>query len=372
MLEAGNDYDAVQAWLASKRSGPQHGPVSATERSYRKEAERLILWAVLVRHKPLSSLSVEDAAAFRDFLGAPPASWCGPRYSPRWSTSWRPLEGALSTSALRQSMTVIKALYAFLMKQNYVVGSPFSGISLPRESARALGSNRTLTMTDIQRVIDHLQVMTTEFPESQAKQRLAKAVLWLYATGLRVHEISQVRCGALTHMEYCVEDATMASGWLLEVVGKGNKIREVPVPIALLNALADELRQHGLPASPADPANSEVPILARFVKNDVPQIWSTSALQEALKKLFVAVAAKSAPADATRLLGASAHWLRHSHASHALQGRPGRAPVPIQVVQNNLGHASIGTTSGYLTTERDARLRAMQGFWGENQLKSTQ
>jgi integrase len=36
--------------------------------------------------------------------------------------------------------------------------------------------------------------------------------------------------------------------------------------------------------------------------------------------------------------------------------------VPIQVVQKNLGHASIGTTSGYLTTDRDARLAAMKGF----------
>ena len=31
-------------------------------------------------------------------------------------------------------------------------------------------------------------------------------------------------------------------------------------------------------------------------------------------------------------------------------------------MQNNLGHASIGTTSGYLMTERDARLAAMKGF----------
>jgi len=36
--------------------------------------------------------------------------------------------------------------------------------------------------------------------------------------------------------------------------------------------------------------------------------------------------------------------------------------VPIQVVQNNLGHASVGTTSGYLTTERDKRLAAMKAF----------
>ena len=48
--------------------------------------------------------------------------------------------------------------------------------------------------------------------------------------------------------------------------------------------------------------------------------------------------------------------------SYALNGRPGETGVPIQVVQNNLGHASIGTTSGYLTTERDMRLAAMRGF----------
>ena len=37
--------------------------------------------------------------------------------------------------------------------------------------------------------------------------------------------------------------------------------------------------------------------------------------------------------------------------------------MPIQVVQNNLGHASVGTTSMYLTTERDERMKAMRGFW---------
>lgn len=37
--------------------------------------------------------------------------------------------------------------------------------------------------------------------------------------------------------------------------------------------------------------------------------------------------------------------------------------VPIQIVQNNLGHASLGRTSMYLTTERDERMKAMRGFW---------
>jgi len=44
--------------------------------------------------------------------------------------------------------------------------------------------------------------------------------------------------------------------------------------------------------------------------------------------------------------------LRHTHGSHALNGRPGGKGVP----------AASGTTSGYLTTARDARLAAMKGF----------
>lgn len=60
---------------------------------------------------------------------------------------------------------------------------------------------------------------------------------------------------------------------------------------------------------------------------------------------------------------ASAHWFRHTRGTHALNGRPGENnTVPVQAVQNNLGHASLGTTSGYLTTERDMRFAAMKQF----------
>jgi integrase len=80
--------------------------------------------------------------------------------------------------------------------------------------------------------------------------------------------------------------------------------------------------------------------------------WSASGLYQAIK-VFLARAADSLDGvDAQDLRKASTHWLRHSHGSHALQGREGRAPAPIQVAQNNLGHASVGTTSTYLTTER--------------------
>jgi len=43
------------------------------------------------------------------------------------------------------------------------------------------------------------------------------------------------------------------------------------------------------------------------------------------------------------------HWLRHSHASHALD-----RPAPLQEVQRTLGHASLRTTSRYAHARPDS------------------
>lgn len=61
---------------------------------------------------------------------------------------------------------------------------------------------------------------------------------------------------------------------------------------------------------------------------------------------------------ASRLVLASTHWMRHTHATHALA-----SGVKIEVAQQNLGHASLATTTPYVTTEKAGRIRAMEGFW---------
>ena len=50
----------------------------------------------------------------------------------------------------------------------------------------------------------------------------------------------------------------------------------------------------------------------------------------------------------------STHWLRHTFATTALK------QMDINVVQNAMGHASIGTTSRYLTPEEAQIARAMK------------
>ena len=63
------------------------------------------------------------------------------------------------------------------------------------------------------------------------------------------------------------------------------------------------------------------------------------------------------PEDAARLRQASTHWLRHTHGTHAVADK-----VPLDVVQYILGHASLDTTSIYVTAERSRRIKEMRRF----------
>ena len=55
--------------------------------------------------------------------------------------------------------------------------------------------------------------------------------------------------------------------------------------------------------------------------------------------------------------GASPHWLRHAHATHALE----HGHAPIHLVQATLGHASVATTGTYLHAQRTAAPRCAGG-----------
>ena len=59
----------------------------------------------------------------------------------------------------------------------------------------------------------------------------------------------------------------------------------------------------------------------------------------------------------TALQKASTHWMRHSHASHAIAGG-----LPIEIAHPNLGQASLATTTVYVTTEKRWRMKAVKTF----------
>ncbi|SCK55301.1 Site-specific recombinase XerD [Variovorax sp. HW608] len=356
LLRADNDHRAIEAFLSTKAD------TQATQRAYRREAERLLLWCVLERGMALSSLSVEDADAYMRFLADPPSSWCGPRHRQRWSPLWRPLEGPLSAVGRAQALTILRSLFGFLMKQGYLVGNPFAAVVPPRAPLRPLGSGRTLTKAQWKHVLAVINRASTP-----AQQLRGRAVRWLYATGLRRAELIAARCGHLKRVEFMDGDGRPTVGWMLEVVGKGGRFREVPVPVDLVRELADALGTAGRTPSVDGASNADVPVLARpGGPGREPIGYSSNWLYQAAKTVFEDAARTLEGEASSRLLQASTHWLRHSHGSHALNPDHHGAEVPIEIVRRNLGHSSIGTTSGYITSEREAQLRAMSKLWQHN------
>lgn len=108
-----------------------------TFENYRKEAERLLLWAIVQLGKPLSLLTHEDLQLFRQFLQDPQPRphWVaeGGRKFPRHDPRWRPFYGALAASSQRQAMVIINALFAWLVEAGYLAGNP---LSLSRQRTR--------------------------------------------------------------------------------------------------------------------------------------------------------------------------------------------------------------------------------------------
>lgn len=395
LLSAHNDYEAVLAWLRSKPglSSAQvarlrekrrdlatvPGPLdwlhtlSHTQRAYRKEAERFMLWAVLVRNKPLSSMTHEDCTAYRDFLSAPPKEWCAPRSRERWSPIWRPFEGPLSVRAQAYALGVLNNLYRFLVDQNYLMGNPWHGIHVPRLAAPKLDTGRSLTTEQWEFLCDQL----TALPPTSANARLRLALPLLYTTGLR---LSEIVAATTDHLEWeslpDPDGGGPIEGWWLQVLGKGNKLRRVPMAPAVMTLLDSYLASRGFSAdSKAGRLPRGVALLGHAVDLAERAAWTgrkpvdaaapvaAGTLAEQLKDFFAVSAEQLASINeraADRLRAASAHWLRHTHISHALA-----AGAPIEVVQQNAGHASLDTTTRYITTEKARRMSAMQAVWSK-------
>lgn len=369
LLQADNDLAAVRAWVASKAAQ------SHTQRAYRKEAERFVLWAIVQRGKPLSSMSQEDCVAYRDFLADPQPSvrWCGPRSRQRWSPAWRPFEGPLSASAQRYAVTVLKNLYGFLVDQNYLMGNPWNAVTAVRSAAPRLQTGRSLTQAQWKWVEQRLD----ELPASSTSHRLRVALRLLYATGLRLSEVVAARAGDLTPVEYNTgaDDDTPVRGWMLRVIGKGQKIREVPVPDNVVAAIDGYLASRGLAGDVQAATNQtafllgkasdiaeRAPSLAASLAAQPEQGIAATTLYDQIKAFFTSCSnrmlAEGDVKGSQRLARASTHWLRHSHASHAIA-----KGLPIEIAQQNLGHASLATTTIYVTTEQRQRLQAMKKVW---------
>lgn len=352
LLNASNDYEAIQSWLSLHES-------AATQRVYRKEAERLILWAIVERGRALSSLNTDDAIAYRAFLRRPTPRerWIGPS-RPRHSVEWRPFTGLLSARSAAYALNVLSALFRWLVEQRYVLANPFAGVKVKSHSPSAgLDASRGFSEGEwllIRTLADGLE--WSYGWSVLAAQRLRFLLDFGYATGLRASELVGATLADIRRDEH-------GDHWL-HVLGKGGKRGKVALPPLARTALDQFLVQRGLPVTPAR-WNPATPLVASL-EGDGAHIESTR-LWRVLRRFFVLVAdaiQDERPATAEKLRRASPHWMRHTHASHALA-----RGAELIMVRDNLRHSSISTTSTYLHSDEVQRARQFDQAFAARDLK---
>lgn len=348
LIDASDDYHAIIAWLMAKRGlseaqrnllkhkrgiDPSHPEspadklqyLSHTQRAYLKEAERLLLWAIVQKKKPLSSLDAADCAEYHAFLSNPTPAvlWCGPRGREKWSPLWRPFEGPLSPSARRHTCVVLKSLYTFLVQQRYVSANPWVQTVSSTGPDKPMPDERTFTAAQWRFVEQRIE----KLPATSANRRLGFALRFIQSTGLRLAEAVSARVGdlRLSSTLDSVSDAN-SDQWILLVKGKGGQ-KQVPLASATIQALTDYLSSRGLPANPLDPENRNAFLLGKAVDVAQRAPWSPlqrrdvdpregiapGTLYDQLKAFFADCAdayAVSDPRGAPRMAAASTGWLR--------------------------------------------------------------
>ena len=359
-LEASDDLQAITRWLSRYDERP------ATQRSYRKEVERFVLWCTSVQRKPVSSVSALDCQAFRAFLAAVPATWVNAAPVERTDPLWRPFRGTPSPESQKQALVIVQTMFEGLRDAGYVVANPMravmKGFALPSSRVNVSRSFTEAEWAHVQRCI-------AIEPAGLVRTRLQGLLELLVTSGVRLDELAQARWGSL-RLETLPD---LPPTWILSVTGKRNKTRDVPLAdevVALLRHHADDFAE-----SEADHDESDRPLIFAL-RGSVPQ-WglvagavrqvavaeegggalSASGIYAVLKRFFGRAAATAGEAglDASRFEAASTHWMRHTFARQSLVDG-----APLEVVSELMGHASIDTTSIYSTQELARKIGAIR------------
>ncbi|MGZ9709257.1 tyrosine-type recombinase/integrase [Glaciimonas sp. GNP009] len=313
------------------------GELSATSlANSQKELFRFLTWCRVEAGKPLRALRVAELSAYKEFLKCPPPEWVSTTRWPRSDARYRPFSGPLSDGSRRQALVAVKGLLAYAEQTGYLRRDPGALVKNVKAQAGAR-ITRYLTQEAIALALATIAARMAVSGLEIKRQARDRFLLVAYAsTGARLSEIVGATMGSL----YTEGDGR----WWLDVVGKGSKLRRLPVTPVLLEVFRAYRVTFGL-MSHTHRADA-TPMVLSSRRKDGSGVTNETA-GNALKAIF-AEAAGVAEEDGDRdtaeaLRAASAHWLRHSMlTNHANNG------VQLKTLQDTAGHADISTTARYL------------------------
>lgn len=209
-------------------------------------------------------------------------------------------------SSIARALAAVRAFHRFLVTEGETPADPAAGVVRPKVPA---GLPHPLGVPEVAAILEATP------PDGPAGLRDRALLETLYGAGLRVSEAVGLD----------VDDADLERG-AVRVIGKGDRQREVPLGRLATAAVAAYLTRAR-------------PVLARQVSGAALflNLRGGRLTRQGISGILSA-AARRAGLD-TRV---SPHTLRHSFATHLLEGG-----ADVRVVQELLGHASVSTTQIY-------------------------
>lgn len=218
---------------------------------------------------------------------------------------------ALATASVARMLSAMRGWYRFLVREKILHANPLHNVTAVRRSVRL---PKTLTLQEV--------TVLLEAPiRNRAEDRRDRVMLeLLYAAGLRVSELVGLTLSQIDLDLGC-----------LRVMGKGAKERVVPIGQTARDVLAEYLEQVR-PTLLKRRSSRHVFISRRGHELTRQGCWKILALRARRVGIIKPI---------------SPHMLRHSFATHLLEGG-----ADLRTVQAMLGHADIATTQIYTHVDR--------------------
>jgi integrase/recombinase XerD len=254
-----------------------------------------------------------DLAGWRSWLGARRATllragrgdieqWLADQFAAR----------AKATSVARR-LSALRRFYRYQLTQGAIGEDPTLRVRAPRRPRRL---PKQLSEAQVEALLDAPDTKTALGVRDRAMLEM------LYATGLRVSELTLLKLSQVAH-----------DGSFVRVVGKGSKERLVPIgdeAVAWVMRYLREVR----------------PTLAAMSKRD--ELFLTKRQAPLTRQAFWALVKRYAVRAGIAKTALSPHVLRHAFATHLLNHG-----ADLRVVQLLLGHADITTTTIYTHVARE-------------------
>ena len=274
----------------------ERGLAVNTVQSYERDLRRYAGFLDSRRRSALADVTALDVAEFRAAL--------------RTGDDEHP---PLAVSSVGRAVVAVRGLHGFALKEGLTAQDPAREVVPPAPAKRL---PKAIPVDAVARIIDAAGSTEDQDPRVLRDRALLE---FLYGTGARISEATGLDVDDLDHL---------ATDPAVLLTGKGGKQRYVPVGRYAVKAL-DAYLVRGRPALAAGGGRRPSPAVflnARGGRLTRQGAWGI--LREA--------------ATRSGNSGASPHTLRHSFATHLLDGG-----ADIRVVQELLGHASVATTQVY-------------------------